>query len=129
MEFLIARACLDFRAEGATLVSMSAAPLARTTSDGPRRPVEIFLDRLGAELEPLYGFRSLQGFKAKFQPRFEPLHLLYPDEAALPRIGVALTRAYLPSTGWFDLWGLLRHGAERAPSAVHDRVGSEAPPT
>jgi hypothetical protein len=129
MELLIARTCLELREEGCTVVSLSAAPLARSDGDGTRRPVEAFLDRLGAQLEPLYGFRSLQGFKAKFQPRAEPLHLIYPDEAALPRIGVALTRAYLPSTGWFDLWGLLRHGAERAPSAVHDRVGSEAPPT
>jgi lysylphosphatidylglycerol synthetase-like protein (DUF2156 family) len=127
MEFLIARACLDFRAEGATVVSLSAAPLARTTSDGPRRPVEIFLDRLGAELEPLYGFRSLQGFKAKFQPRFEPLHLLYPDEAALPRIGVALTRAYLPSTGWIELAGLVRHGGAHRTPTVHDSVGASTP--
>jgi lysylphosphatidylglycerol synthetase-like protein (DUF2156 family) len=122
MELLIARTCLELRQEGCTVVSLSAAPLARTSDDGPRRAVEAFLDRLGAQLEPLYGFRSLQGFKAKFQPSSEPLHLLYPDEAALPRIGVALTRAYLPSTGWLELVGLLRHRGEAPPSGVHDRV-------
>ena len=124
MELLIARTCLELRQEGCTVVSLSAAPLARTTDDGPRRAVEAFLDRLGAQLEPLYGFRSLQGFKAKFQPRAEPLHLLYPDEAALPRIGVALTRAYLPSTGWLELARLLRHRGAARPSGVHDRAGS-----
>jgi lysylphosphatidylglycerol synthetase-like protein (DUF2156 family) len=129
MELLIARTCLELREQGCTVVSLSAAPLAHTASDGPRRPVEAFLDRLGAQLEPLYGFRSLQGFKAKFQPSAEPLYLLYPDEAALPRIGVALTRAYLPSTGWLELAGLLRHGGTRAPSAVHDRVRASTPVT
>jgi lysylphosphatidylglycerol synthetase-like protein (DUF2156 family) len=129
MELLIARTCLELRDEGCAVVSLSAAPLARTAQTSPRRPVEAFLDRLGAQLEPLYGFRSLQGFKAKFQPRTEPLHLLYPDEAALPRIGVALTRAYLPSTGWVELAGLLRHARSGRPPAVHDRVGNSPPLT
>jgi lysylphosphatidylglycerol synthetase-like protein (DUF2156 family) len=44
----------------------------------------------------VYGFRSLLAFKAKFQPRYEPLFLAYPDPVALPAIGVAIGRAYLP---------------------------------
>ena len=56
------------------------------------------LDSLGALLEPVYGFRSLHAFKAKFRPRYESLHLLYRDEADLPRIGLAIARAYLPDT-------------------------------
>jgi len=53
---------------------------------------------LGQTLEPLYGFRSLESFKAKFKPRDVPLYLVFPDEAALPRIGLALTEAFLPGT-------------------------------
>jgi hypothetical protein len=111
MEFLIASACTAFREEGARVVSLSGVPLARAgASDSPveRRPLDVFLDRLGVTLEPYYGFRSLQAFKSKFQPRHEPLYLVFPDESALPRIGVALGRAYLPDGGMGDLVALAR---------------------
>jgi phosphatidylglycerol lysyltransferase len=113
MEFLISSACLAFKEEGCQLVSLSGAPLARAgaaDSAMDRGPLDSFLDRLGASLEPYYGFRSLHAFKAKFQPRFEPLFLVFPDEAALPRIGVALSRAYLPDAGLRDLVTLARAG-------------------
>jgi hypothetical protein len=49
-------------------------------------------------MEPLYGFRSLHAFKTKFEPWYAPMHVAYRDEADLPRIGVALARAYVPDT-------------------------------
>ena len=54
-------------------------------------------------LEPLYGFRSLDAFKAKFQPRHVPMFMVFRDEAALPRISLALTEAYLPDASTADL--------------------------
>lgn len=97
MEFMIASACLVFQADGAEIVSLSGAPLAREggSDDEPQR-MDRLLDRLGGAIEPLYGFRSLHAFKAKFAPRYEPVHLAFRDEGDLPRIGIALTRAYLP---------------------------------
>lgn len=109
MEFLVANACLAFQAEGARTVSLSASPLARSAT-GDSTPVDVWLDRLASLLEPCYGFRSLHTFKAKFQPRYEPLHLLYPSVLALPRIGVALTAAYLPGVGLGELTQLARKG-------------------
>jgi phosphatidylglycerol lysyltransferase len=47
-------------------------------------------------MEPVYGFRSLFTFKAKFQPTYRPMYMAYPDAAALPRIANAVSRAYLP---------------------------------
>ncbi len=41
---------------------------------------------------------------------YEPLYLVFPDEAALPRIGLALSRAYLPDAGMRDLVALARSG-------------------
>jgi lysylphosphatidylglycerol synthetase-like protein (DUF2156 family) len=76
IDFLIASALLTFQAEGAAVVSLSGAPLARSSS-GPVRVTQRLLDGLGAVLEPCYGFRSLHAYKAKFQPRREPLHLVY----------------------------------------------------
>jgi phosphatidylglycerol lysyltransferase len=45
----------------------------------------------------VYGFSSLLVFKQKFKPEFRPLLMAYPDPLALPAIGLALARAYLPS--------------------------------
>jgi phosphatidylglycerol lysyltransferase len=97
-EFLIASACLSFRESGAEFVSLSGAPLAHTGDVSDPDALTRLLDLLGETLEPVYGFRSLESFKAKFSPRNEPLYLVFRDEAALPRIGVALTEAYLPGT-------------------------------
>jgi hypothetical protein len=111
MEFLIASSCRAFRDEGCSIVSLSGAPLARSAGANEgldRGTLDAFLDRLGATLEPYYGFRSLHAFKAKFQPRTDPLYLVFPDEAALPRIGLALSRAYLPEVGLRDLITLAR---------------------
>ncbi|MCA0330910.1 MAG: DUF2156 domain-containing protein [Actinobacteria bacterium] len=102
-EFLIASACLQFQSEGAQWVSLSGAPLAHSASSDDLGALTKLLDRLGMLLEPLYGFRSLDAFKAKFQPRHVPMSMVFPDEAALPRIGLALTEAYLPDASTADL--------------------------
>ncbi|MFR9801227.1 bifunctional lysylphosphatidylglycerol flippase/synthetase MprF [Pseudonocardia sp. RS010] len=96
MEFMIASACLAFGQEGYEFVSLSGAPLARGEGSTDLDRTDRLLDKLGGALEPFYGFRSLHAFKAKFSPRYEPVHLAFRDEADLPRIGIALTRAYLP---------------------------------
>ncbi|EMD27815.1 bifunctional lysylphosphatidylglycerol flippase/synthetase MprF [Amycolatopsis azurea] len=113
MEFLIASSCLAFREEGAKFVSLSGAPLA--SSGEPAHAVERVLDALGTMMEPFYGFRSLHAFKAKFQPRHVPLYLAFRDEADLPRIGIALGRAYLPNTGLLRLAKLARSGKKPQP--------------
>jgi len=102
-EFLIASACLAFQAQDAEFVSLSGAPLAHADSSGQGAAVDRLLDLLGAVMEPHYGFRSLHAFKTKFSPRYEPLYLAYRDEADLARIGIALTRAYLPDASMRDL--------------------------
>lgn len=112
MELLIASSALDLKAQGYRILSLSGTPLTRTTDDTgsagevntaavttvdpPMRALDRTLDLLATGLEPVYGFGSLLRFKAKFQPRFDPLFLLYPDPAALPAIARAVTSAYLP---------------------------------
>ncbi len=110
MEFLIASSCQWFKKDGAEFVSLSGAPLARSATDeGDESAVEKFLDTLGEQLEPVYGFRSLHAFKGKFQPRFSPMYMAYRDEADLPRIGIAITRAYLPTAGLRDMISVVKH--------------------
>jgi phosphatidylglycerol lysyltransferase len=98
MEFLIASAALGFKEEGAEFLSLSGAPLARIDRGTQPVPLQRLLDVAGQALEPVYGFRSLLAFKAKFQPQYLPLYMSYPDPAALPAIGSAIGRAYLPHT-------------------------------
>lgn len=102
MEFLIAASAQHFSAEGYDFVSLSGAPLVRP-EQAEAGPVDQVLEQLGGLIEPLYGFASLHRFKQKFNPRHESLHLLYRDEGDLPRIGIALTRAYLPDASLRDL--------------------------
>jgi lysylphosphatidylglycerol synthetase-like protein (DUF2156 family) len=109
MEFLIASSCLYFKEQGALYVSLSGAPLARSEADAEGETVvEKFLDTLGASLEPVYGFRSLHAFKSKFQPRLAPMYMVFRDEADLPRIGIAITRAYLPTAGVRDMIAVVK---------------------
>ncbi|MFC4604331.1 bifunctional lysylphosphatidylglycerol flippase/synthetase MprF [Rhodococcus kronopolitis] len=115
MEFLIASAALLLAEEGAEFVSLSGAPLAKVEAadaddidetgddDEERWERSVFgavmdrvLDVLGRTLEPVYGFRSLLAFKSKFQPEYVPMYMTFPDPAALPSIGNAIGRAYLP---------------------------------
>ncbi len=102
MEFLIASSAMHFAEEGYRFISLSGAPLVRP-AEIEAGPVDLVLERLGGLIEPLYGFRSLHRFKQKFNPRAEPLYLLYRDEGDLPRIAMALTRAYLPDATLRDL--------------------------
>lgn len=98
MEFLIATAALRMQQQGIETMSLSAAPLARSqdaAADTGR--TQRLLGFLARTLEPVYGFASLLAFKQKFQPEFRSLLMVYPDPLALPAIGFALARAYLPS--------------------------------
>ncbi len=110
MEFLIASSCLYFKEQGAQFVSLSGAPLAKSDEDAAGETVvEKFLDSLGESLEPVYGFRSLHAFKSKFQPRLSPMYMAFRDEADLPRIGIAITRAYLPTARVRDMIAVIKH--------------------
>lgn len=115
MEFLIASAALGFQAQGYAFASLSGAPLASVGDQEGGAPepgrdavTQRLLDWLGATLEPVYGFRSLLAFKAKFAPEYVPMYMLYPDAAALPSIGGALTRAYLGEVSVGQGLGVLR---------------------
>jgi len=113
MEFLIAQTAQRMQ-ESAQIefLSLSVAPLAQTT--GPRQGgvADRLLEYLGRTLEPVYGFRSLLLFKRKFQPEFAPIFMAFPDPVALPEIGLALARAYLPSLSMREVVTLMRGRAQ-----------------
>jgi lysylphosphatidylglycerol synthetase-like protein (DUF2156 family) len=113
MEFLIAETASLLQDDPEIeFLSLSAAPLARAVpgvdaglDEGVHAPdsdpaavnlAARVLGVLARRLEPVYGFQSLLAFKTKFQPEFHPLFMAFPDPSALPAIGFALARAYLP---------------------------------
>lgn len=113
MEFLIASAALHMKEEGAEVLSLSGAPLAtKPLADGEEAPeptvMTRLLDFLAGTLEPAYGFSSLFRFKAKFNPEYETVSMAYPDPLALPTIGVAIGRAYLPEVSAKEAVALVR---------------------
>ncbi len=98
MEFLIASAALLMQQRGIEFMSLSAAPLARRESTTEESAgTDRLLNFLARSLEPVYGFQSLFTFKQKFKPQLKPMLMAYPDPLALPAIGGALGRAYLPT--------------------------------
>jgi lysylphosphatidylglycerol synthetase-like protein (DUF2156 family) len=113
MEFLIGSSARDFASEGALTLSLSGAPLAHEVTPDEGAIAQL-LSSLSSALEPVYGFRSLHRFKTKFNPRYEPIYLLYRDEGDLTRIAAGLTRAFLPDATLrqFAAAGvdMLRHG-------------------
>ncbi len=111
MEFLIAKAALHLQEEGATVLSLSGAPLAddpEESTDGDPAPLRALLRWLAEVLEPAYGFASLFRFKGKFRPRYRPLSLAYRDPLQLPGIGAAVGRAYLPDASRREMVALAK---------------------
>ena len=66
------------------------------------------LEWLAQTLEPAYGFSSLFRFKAKFNPEYETISMAYPDPLALPAIGIAVGKAYLPEVSPAEAVALVR---------------------
>lgn len=113
MEFLIASAALHMKESGAEVLSLSGAPLATkplAEGEAPPEPTVMtrLLDFLATTLEPAYGFSSLFRFKAKFNPEYETISMAYPDPFALPTIGLAIGRAYLPEVSPAEAVALVR---------------------
>jgi len=117
MEFLIAETASLLQAEPEIeFLSLSAAPLAHAApgdnpdGDDPAAGnlASRVLGMMGRVLEPVYGFQSLLAFKRKFLPEFHPLFMAFPDPAALPAIGFALARAYLPALSVREVLAFVR---------------------
>jgi lysylphosphatidylglycerol synthetase-like protein (DUF2156 family) len=114
MEFLIASAVIHFK-ESLDVLSLSGSPLvppaaseAHSSAPADGDALGRFLALLGRGLEPVYGFRSLAAFKARFRPRHRTLYMMYQDPLWLPWIGRAVTEAYMPNTSLRQTAKLLR---------------------
>lgn len=113
MEFVIASAALQMQKDGVEILSLSGAPLATAPlepGESPPPPTVMtrLLEFLARTLEPAYGFSSLFRFKSKFNPSYSTVYMAYRDPLALPSIGAAIAKAYLPDVSPKEAVSLLR---------------------
>jgi phosphatidylglycerol lysyltransferase len=95
------------------VLSLSGAPLATKPlgpgeTPPPATTMTRLMDFLAKTLEPAYGFSSLFRFKAKFNPTYETIYMTYSDPLALPIIGTAVGKAYLPDVSPKEAIALVR---------------------
>ena len=86
-ERLLARSLEAFAQGGVREASLGLVPVAASGANRPARTGPFGLaERLGA----LYRYDDLFALKDTLAPRWEPRHLVYPGDADLPRIAVAV---------------------------------------
>lgn len=107
VEYLIGSAALWAQKEGYEVLSLSGAPLARAQGGADEEGSSVVvldqvLEAVGKSLEPMYGFRSLLHFKAKFNPQYVPIYLVVPSVTEVATVGIAIARAYLPNLKFRD---------------------------
>jgi phosphatidylglycerol lysyltransferase len=109
MELLVSE-CLDaFRSEGVSTVSLGGVAIAgKSERQGTAERSLGFVFEYGSAL---YEARGLSAFKQRFQPNWQPQYLLYPTALDLPRIALAVRRAYR------------HHVPERLTNTTPDEVG------
>ena len=95
VECLVVDAIADFAARGRRTVSLGGVPLAATTER--RGPVQRTFGWLYENGGQVYAAKGLFRFKDKFDPDWRPMYLAYPGATSLPRVGLAVLRAFLPS--------------------------------
>ena len=112
-EFLIGSVAALLRSEGQGLMSLSGVPFAGNLTEdaeiGSLLPRLVYW-LLASRLEVLYGFENLYNYKLKFNPALRTIHLVFPSQSQLPRIALAVAKAYLPSLGLAEMLAMLMRG-------------------
>lgn len=118
MEYLIGMSLLAFQERGYRQASLATAPLADLDRDGDASPLQRLLDLIYHRFDAFYNFQSLFEFKARFQPRWEPVFLAFRGEEQLIRASRAVASAHLPDLNVVTLARLVgRVVAGRLPPA------------
>ena len=107
MDLGVAQALISLKDEGFGEASLANAPLANVGA--PRGRLDKGVALLFERLNSFYGYKNLFQFKKKFAPRWEGRYLVYPRNADLPRIVLALTKVHTSG----GLWALLRSNLGR----------------
>ena len=105
MELLITRSLQAFAEQGRCEASLGGVPLASTTDRTGQ--LDQVLGWLFEHGSALYDAKGLFAFKKKFAPQWEPIYLVFPTTADVPRVALAASRAFFPP-GWRGFWETLR---------------------
>lgn len=106
MDYLFVESMLHFKNQGLGGYNLGLAPLAHVgeeeNSSVTEKAINLFYNNF-------YNFKGLHNFKLKFNPRWEPRFLIYPNLAALPKINLAIVKADNPGgLAKFWRWALIR---------------------
>lgn len=93
MEYLITDLILWAQPRGYKKLSLGLSPLYDDSKDGGPLSVTKLLQYVYTNMNQLYSFKGLQGFKAKFHPDWEPRYLYYKQAQRLPAVVHTLLRA------------------------------------
>ena len=93
MEFLLVSLFQHFKELNYDSFNLGLSALSGLKKNRESPRLEGGLDYLYQHLNRFYNFQGLHGFKEKFNPRWEPRYLIYPNLATLPDVVVALVRA------------------------------------
>ncbi len=107
MEFLLVSLFQHFKELNYDSFNLGLSALSGLKKNRESPRLEGGLDYLYQHLNRFYNFQGLHGFKEKFNPRWEPRYLIYPNLATLPDVVVALVRA----DGGDRFWDYFRPGA------------------
>ncbi len=107
MDFLLVSLFQHCKAQGYDGFNLGLSALSGIGLSKQSPRLEKAVRYLYCHLNQFYNFQGLHAYKEKFQPRWEPRYLIYPDWFSLPDIVVALVRAdsgdhlldYLKPTG------------------------------
>lgn len=103
MELLISRSFVELRELDYSTASLGGVPLASTSErQGKLEHAMAWMYDHGGSV---YEAKSLFAFKRKFDPRWEPMYLVYPSGAGLPRLMTAIGRAFLPRLNFWQRSG------------------------
>ncbi|MBI3764478.1 MAG: DUF2156 domain-containing protein [Chloroflexi bacterium] len=108
MEYLITRAAVHLQEDGERVISLGLAPLKDVAESDDARLMARALALVASRFNTLYHFKTLDAFKEKFWPRWEPRYLAYPGRLALPKVLLSVVRAQAPDLSVADILAALR---------------------
>lgn len=92
MDYLFVSMLQELPAAGYHAFSLGMAPLANVGAESGATVIERALRQLYEHGDRLFSYRGLRAYKEKYHPRWEPRYTIYPNEAQLPFIVLAIAR-------------------------------------
>ncbi|HHW41333.1 MAG TPA: DUF2156 domain-containing protein [Syntrophomonadaceae bacterium] len=113
VDFMFVRLIDHFKEQGYATFNLGLCPLSNVGgypgASLQERVVHFFYEHFNQ----LYSFKGLRQFKEKYDPRWEPRYLVYPNSLVLPKIAAAIVSANAGGSLWSYLQAWRKTGFSR----------------